>query len=78
MSSDDGGTEPPMEARLAKLEATVEHIQNDLTEIKSNMKDVSSQITAIRTTDFRLIFGAIIFVALGLAWIMAKGFGWLN
>mgnify|MGYP000722284598 FL=1 len=30
-----------------------------------------------RTTDFRLIFGAIITVALGLAALMAKGFGWL-
>jgi hypothetical protein len=28
-------------------------------------------------TDFRLLFGAIIVVALGLAGLMAKGFHWL-
>jgi len=28
-------------------------------------------------TDFRILFGAIIAVALGLAGLMAKGFHWL-
>lgn len=59
-----------MEARLARLEVAVEYMQRDIAELKAEMR-------AIRTTDFRLIFGAIITVALGNAALMAKGFGWL-
>lgn len=69
----DKGGGPPhdggMEARVAKLELAVEYIQRDIAELKEDVR-------AIRTTDFRLLFGAIIFVALGLAGIMAKGFEW--
>lgn len=61
----DGG----MEARLSKLEATMNYVQRDIAELKTDVR-------AIRTTDFRLLFGAIIAVALGLSGLMAKGFGW--
>ncbi len=68
------GTEPPdndnMEARVAKLEVAVEYIQRDIADLKADVR-------AIRTTDFRLTFGAIIAVALGMAGLMAKGFHWL-
>lgn len=70
----ESGTQPPddggMEARVAKLETTVEYIQRDVAELRADVK-------GIRTTDFRLIFGAIITVALGLAALMAHGFHWL-
>jgi hypothetical protein len=59
-----------MEARIAKLEVAVEYMQRDIDELKAD-------VCAIRTTDFRLLFGAIITVALGLAAVMAKGFGWI-
>lgn len=75
------GGEPPdndhMEARVAKLEAAVTHLQRDVTDLRADVKELRRDITGIRTTDFRLIFGAIIAVALGLAGLMAKGFGWL-
>lgn len=77
VSSGDGGDNGHMEARVAKLEAAVEFIQRDISDIKSELKDVRKDIASIRTTDFRLIFGAIITVAVGLAGLMAKGFGWL-
>jgi hypothetical protein len=70
----DGGD---MEARVAKLEAHAEHLQSDITDIKNHIEGLRTDISGIRTTDFRLIFGAIITVALGLAWLMAKGFHWL-
>jgi hypothetical protein len=66
---DDGG----MEARVAKLEAAVEHIQVVVGEIKADLREVRRDMRG----DFRLLFGAVIFVALGLAGLMAKGFGWL-
>ena len=62
----DFGSLPPggggsMEARVAKLEAAVEHIFD----IKKDIRE-----------DFRILFGSLIITALGLAGLMAKGFKW--
>jgi len=62
-----------MEARIARFESHVEHIKNDIGEIKPDIRE----ITADANSDCWLLFGALIFVALGLADIMAKGIGWL-
>lgn len=66
-----------MEARVAQLEATVAHMQRDVTELRTDVRELRRDVAGIRTTDFRLLFGAIIAVALGLAGLMARGFGWL-
>lgn len=66
-----------MEPRVAKLETVSEYVQRDIKELKDEVRLLRSDIIAIRTTDFRLIFGAIIVVALGLAGLMAKGFHWI-
>lgn len=50
-----------MEARIARLEAHVEHIREDVSSIK---------------VDIRILLGMIIAATLGLAGLMAKGFGW--
>lgn len=71
-----GGGGPTLEARVAKLEATMELVQRDVAELKVDVRELRKDITGIRTTDFRLLFGAIITVALGLAGLMAKGFHW--
>jgi hypothetical protein len=71
------GTSGGMEPRIAKLEASVEHVQQDIRDIKSDIHDICGDITGIRTTDFRIIFGAIIAVALGLAGLIAHGFRWI-
>jgi hypothetical protein len=68
------GTFDGMEARVAKLEAAVEHIQRDTAEIKTDVRTLRDNAR----TDFHKVFGAIITVALGLAALMAKGFHWLN
>lgn len=62
-----------MEARVAKLEAIAENIQRDLGDIKADVREQRRDVRG----DFRLTFGAIITVALGLAALMAKGFGWI-
>lgn len=62
-----------MEARIAKVEATLEHVQRDLGELRSDVRELRRDAR----TDFRILFGALIAVALGLAGLMAKGFGWL-
>lgn len=62
-----------MEARIAKLEIAMEYVQRDLGEIKSDIRQIKDHAR----TDFRMLFGALIAVALGLAGLMAKGFHWL-
>lgn len=84
---DDGG----MEARVAKLEAAVEYILRDVGEMKGELKimnqavrkfgdDVNVEFKSLRSeakADLHKTFAALVFVALGLAGIMAKGFGWV-
>jgi hypothetical protein len=67
----DGGGQ--LGSRLAKVEACVEHIQSDLGEAKKDIRDLRNDTQR----DFRILFGAIIVVALGLASLIAKGFKWL-
>ncbi|RYH67826.1 MAG: hypothetical protein EON54_03760 [Alcaligenaceae bacterium] len=69
-SSDENGG---MEARIAKLETAVEFIQRDVGDIKTDIREMKGHAR----TDFRLLFGAIITVAIGLAGMMAKGFSWI-
>ncbi|WP_218261624.1 MULTISPECIES: hypothetical protein [unclassified Pseudomonas] len=83
-----GGSEPPegkeMEARVAKLETHVEYIRRDLDSLKEEVVEFRSEtktsVGKVRDNlerDFRLLFGALIVVALGLAGLMAKGFHWI-
>ena len=61
-----------MESRVAKLESAVEHIQRDTTEIKGDLRDLlKGGIGA-----FVITWAGIIASALGLAYLMAKGFKW--
>lgn len=68
-----GGDDGQMEARIAKLEASAQHIEGDLRDVKTDLRAFRDKAER----DFRLTFGAIIVVALGLAGLMAKGFKWL-
>ena len=61
-----------MEARIAKLEVAVEYIQRDIKELKDDVRALRKELS----TDFRILFGALISTTLGLAALMAKGFGW--
>ncbi|UXH76396.1 hypothetical protein [Roseateles amylovorans] len=67
--------------KVAKLETTVDHIKSETSELKTELRDFRQEvhlaITAIRTHDFRILFGALIAVALGLTAVMAKGFHWI-
>jgi hypothetical protein len=67
-----GIKEAKMEARIAVIESDVGHIRRDISDLKSDVRELRRD----GRTDFRLLFGAIVAVALGLAGIMAKGFHW--
>jgi hypothetical protein len=68
-----GPHDPGMEARVAKLESDVGHIQRDVSDIKTDVREIRT----VMEKDFRLLFGALITVAIALAGLMAKGFHWL-
>jgi len=72
-----GGDDGRMEARVAQLAAVTEYMARDIADLKVDVRKLRDDIGAIRTTDFRLLFGAIITVALGMSGLMAKGFHWL-
>ncbi|HDU5937099.1 TPA: hypothetical protein RFW12_000550 [Klebsiella variicola] len=63
------------------MESDISYIRRDISDVKDDIKDVRNEIKDIRNdmkSDFRLTFGALIAVALGLAGIMARGFGWIG
>ncbi|EAP9736358.1 hypothetical protein ACT497_003561 [Salmonella enterica subsp. enterica serovar Glostrup] len=62
-----------MEARVAKLESDVAHIDSTLQEMKGDMREMRRDLRS----DFRILFGALITVAIGLAGIMVRGFHWI-
>jgi hypothetical protein len=72
-----------MEARVAVLEeiaaGTKDAVAGLRQEVHELRADTNRRFEAMRDAmdrDFRLLFGAIITVALGLAALMAKGFHW--
>ncbi|MFD4837680.1 hypothetical protein ACFWP0_09235 [Achromobacter sp. NPDC058515] len=70
----DPGDNGGMEARVAKLEAAADFIQREISDLKTEVRGLRSDAR----NDFRMLFGALITVALGLAALMAKGFGWFS
>lgn len=78
--SDASSSDASMDGRVARIESDISYIKRDIQDLKGDIKDVRGDIRDIRTdmrTDFRITFGALIAVALGLAGIMARGFGWM-
>ena len=75
-----GGGSGGMEARIAKLEVAVEHIEHDIQEIKTDVREVRNiDLREIRNearTDFRWMLGLGIGAVVTLAGLMAKGFHW--
>ena len=74
--------DPGMEARVAWTEiasATKQAVAGLQQEVHDLRTETSRRDEALRDaieTDFRVMFGALITVALGLAALMAKGFHW--
>jgi hypothetical protein len=69
-----------MEARLAVLEEIASSTRAVLKEIRDDIRDLRSELKSVRDrqdADLRLVFGALVAVALGLAGLMAKGFHWV-
>ena len=62
-----------MESRVARLEIRAEHIERDLASLRQTIEFLQRRLEG----DFRITWAGIIASNLGLAGLMAKGFGWL-
>ncbi|CAH0255216.1 hypothetical protein E3Z27_19360 [Pseudomonas mediterranea] len=62
-----------MESRVVKLETHVEYIRHELNGMGVDLREHRTETRL----DFRVLFAALIVASLGLAGMMAKGFGWL-
>jgi hypothetical protein len=70
-----------MEERLTKIEIDVAVLKTDVAYIKRDTAELRTgmeRLSINQERDFRVLFGALIFVAVGLAGLMAKGFGWFH
>ena len=70
-----------MEERLTKIEIDVAVLKTDVAYIKRDTAELRTgmeRLSINQERDFRALFGALIFVAVGLAGLMAKGFGWFH
>ena len=61
-----------LEARVTRLETVIE-FQRNLSEIRTELETMRTDARSA----FRLILAVLMVIALGLAWLLAKGFHWL-
>ena len=73
-----------LRATTEHLRATTDYLRHDLGNLRLEMRDMRvelkgdiHQLQHRARSDFRLLFGALISVALGLSGLMAKGFHWV-
>ena len=62
-----------VEARIARVESDVKNIFIHLGDIKTDIRELRSDIK----TDFRILWGALFVATIGLAGLLAKGFEWI-
>jgi hypothetical protein len=62
-----------MEARIAVLEEIAVSTRATLKDLRNDLRTVRARQEA----DFRILFAALIGVALGMAGLVAKGFHWV-
>src|SRR5438132_575093 len=61
-----------LEARVTRLETVIE-FQRNLAEMKAELETMRADARSY----FWIILSALIVIALGLAWLLTKAFGWL-
>ncbi len=79
----DGGMPPDLPERVAVLETHIGHInqnveaiRKDVGDIRGIMRDDAKEFRSLLLKSFTITWGGLIFAALGLAGLMAKGFKW--
>lgn len=59
------------------MESDIVSLRSAIGTLRGDIKDLSVGLWAARTTDFRMMFVTITALGLGMAGVMAKGFGWI-
>ena len=82
-----GGGGSGLEIRLSAVETRAGQVETRLAVVETKLGALEAGVNRVEAvtlrlqdnarTDFRLIFGALIATALGLAGMMAKGFHWI-
>ena len=78
--SGGGGGGDNMEARLAKLEANMEHVQSECADIKADVRSVRDKVDDVKDAIASAkVWALVLYIGLSAALLftMAKGFGWL-
>jgi hypothetical protein len=71
--------DPGMAARVAVREEIASATKQATADLHLEVRETNRRLDALREaveSDFRVLFGAVITVAIGLAALMAKGFHW--
>ncbi|MEO7493942.1 MAG: hypothetical protein ABIT83_08370 [Massilia sp.] len=66
-----------IDIQLARAEVYSETTRGDIRKLQDDHRDLGKALQAIRTVDFRLMYGTMFGLAVGMTGLMAKGFGWL-
>jgi uncharacterized coiled-coil protein SlyX len=69
-----------MEIRLGAVEVKLQELGERVARLEMAVELLLSEVKDLRASherDFRLMFGSLVTVAVGLSGMMAKGFGWL-
>jgi len=73
--------EDRIEARVAQLEATTQHIQSDVNDLKTEVRglrdDLNKEVATLRSefrSDFRLMFGTIVTMFVAVVGLLVRGF----
>jgi predicted phage-related endonuclease len=91
MNSPSDHPPPSLPERVTRVEVTCDHILEELRELRTDFRELRNEMRELRnemrgelrdmrraaTTDFRILFGALIAVSVGLAGTMARAFGWI-
>ncbi|MBX5462362.1 MAG: hypothetical protein IRZ28_14885 [Steroidobacteraceae bacterium] len=70
-----------LESYFASLARDVGRIESDVGHLRARLAGVESDVKQLvqrQERDFRVLFGALMTVAVGLATLLAKGFGWIG
>ena len=71
------GVRTELKGDMQELRAELKGDMRELrTELKGDMQEIRADIREIRS-DFKLLLGALVTVALGLSGLIAKGFHWI-
>lgn len=63
--------------RVVRLEVTVEHLVSEFREFRAEVREEMRSFRAEMRREFQKVYAAMFTLTVGLAGVMAHGFGWI-